>query len=54
MSRAAEGEAPVCLVIGPAGVGVHGADHEHPGPRPDRRYAELVGGPLDGRACCSA
>lgn len=27
---------------------VYGADHEHPDPRPDRRYAELVGGPLDG------
>ncbi|GGZ08965.1 hypothetical protein GCM10010300_61030 [Streptomyces olivaceoviridis] len=27
---------------------VYGADHDHPGPRPDRRYAELVGGPLDG------
>ncbi|MEE1797584.1 hypothetical protein PUR57_02605 [Streptomyces sp. JV176] len=27
---------------------VYGADHDHPGPRPDRCYAELVGGPLDG------
>ncbi|MFE1383409.1 hypothetical protein ACFW6S_31120 [Streptomyces sp. NPDC058740] len=27
---------------------VYGADHDHPGPRPDRDYAELVGGPLDG------
>ncbi|MGA5364228.1 hypothetical protein [Streptomyces purpurascens] len=27
---------------------VYGADHDHPGPRVDRRYAELVGGPLDG------
>ncbi|WPO76545.1 MULTISPECIES: hypothetical protein [unclassified Streptomyces] len=27
---------------------VYGADHDHPGPRPDRRYVELVGGPLDG------
>jgi hypothetical protein len=29
---------------------VYGADHEdpHPGPRPGREYAELVGGPLDG------
>ncbi|WP_435853051.1 helix-turn-helix domain-containing protein [Streptomyces lavendulocolor] len=36
------------------GSASNGADHEHPGPRPDRRYAELVGGPLDGRACCSA
>ncbi|WP_225828028.1 hypothetical protein [Streptomyces naphthomycinicus] len=27
---------------------VYGADHDQPGPRPDRRYAELVGGPLDG------
>lgn len=27
---------------------VYGADHDHPGPRPDRRYAELVGRPLDG------
>ncbi|MGW2108010.1 hypothetical protein [Streptomyces sp. NPDC001948] len=26
---------------------VYGADHDHPGPRPDRAYAELVGGPLD-------
>jgi len=26
----------------------HGADHDHPGPRPDRRCAELVGEPLDG------
>jgi hypothetical protein len=27
---------------------VYGADYDHPGPRPDRRYAELFGGPLDG------
>ncbi|MEU9413075.1 hypothetical protein AB0E08_46290 [Streptomyces sp. NPDC048281] len=29
---------------------VYGADHDDPdpGPRPDRSYAELVGGPLDG------
>ncbi|MGW7824900.1 hypothetical protein ACWGLF_44355 [Streptomyces puniciscabiei] len=27
---------------------VYGADYDHPGPRPDRHYAELVGGPLDG------
>ncbi|MFH9672137.1 hypothetical protein ACH4L5_07615 [Streptomyces sp. NPDC017405] len=27
---------------------VYGADHDQPGPRPGRRYAELVGGPLDG------
>ncbi|MEU1466320.1 hypothetical protein ABZ467_38120 [Streptomyces sp. NPDC005727] len=27
---------------------VYGADHEHPGPVPGQRYAELVGGPLDG------
>ncbi|MFF1377572.1 hypothetical protein [Streptomyces sp. NPDC058308] len=27
---------------------VYGQDHEHPGPRPGRRYVELVGGPLDG------
>ncbi|CAK7286177.1 hypothetical protein ACNFR7_11770 [Streptomyces sp. RM1] len=27
---------------------VYGHDHDDPGPRPDRRYAELVGGPLDG------
>jgi len=27
---------------------VYGADHDHPGPQPGRRYAELVGGPLDG------
>ncbi|MEW1864437.1 hypothetical protein AB0399_29405 [Streptomyces sp. NPDC088194] len=29
---------------------VYGADHEDPdpGPRPGRRYVELVGGPLDG------
>jgi hypothetical protein len=25
---------------------VYGTDH--PGPRPDRRYAELIGGPMDG------
>ncbi|MEU6245810.1 hypothetical protein [Streptomyces sp. NPDC047024] len=27
---------------------VYGADHDQPGPRPDRHYAELVGGPLEG------
>lgn len=27
---------------------VYGADYDHPGPRPGRLYAELVGGPLDG------
>lgn len=27
---------------------VYGADHEKAGPRPDRAYAQLVGGPLDG------
>ncbi|MEW2515588.1 hypothetical protein [Streptomyces sp. NPDC046870] len=27
---------------------VYGADPDQPGPRPGRRYAELVGGPLDG------
>ncbi|MFF2431625.1 hypothetical protein [Streptomyces mirabilis] len=27
---------------------IYGADHEHPGPKPGRSYAELVGGPLDG------
>lgn len=27
---------------------VYGADNDHPGPRPHRDYAELVGGPLDG------
>lgn len=27
---------------------VYGADHDAPGPRPGRRYTELVGGPLDG------
>ncbi|MEV5440631.1 hypothetical protein AB0K80_32200 [Streptomyces sp. NPDC052682] len=27
---------------------VYGADHDDPGPRHGRRYAELVGGPLDG------
>ncbi|MEW2252620.1 hypothetical protein ACFW6K_31590 [Streptomyces sp. NPDC058733] len=27
---------------------VYGADHEDAAPRPGRRYAELVGGPLDG------
>ncbi|WP_286260447.1 hypothetical protein [Streptomyces graminofaciens] len=26
----------------------HDADDPHPGPRPGRAYAELVGGPLDG------
>ncbi|MEU9593698.1 hypothetical protein ACGF7W_24965 [Streptomyces sp. NPDC048219] len=27
---------------------VYGADHDNPGPRPGRAYAQLVGGPLDG------
>ncbi|MFF0383025.1 hypothetical protein [Streptomyces sp. NPDC004286] len=27
---------------------VYGAEFDHPGPRSDRCYAELVGGPLDG------
>ncbi|MFJ2217803.1 hypothetical protein ACIQVO_36710 [Streptomyces sp. NPDC101062] len=27
---------------------VYDGDRDHPGPRPDRCYAELVGGPLDG------
>lgn len=27
---------------------VYGADHDDAGPRPDRAYAQLVGGPLDG------
>ncbi|MFG2357403.1 hypothetical protein [Streptomyces sp. NPDC048521] len=27
---------------------VYGADPGHPGPLPNRRYVELVGGPLDG------
>ncbi|MGC9438325.1 hypothetical protein [Streptomyces sp. WG5] len=27
---------------------VYGADHDNPGPRPGRVYAQLVGGPLDG------
>ena len=27
---------------------IYGADHDHPGAKPGRRYAELVGGPLDG------
>ena len=27
---------------------VYGQDHDRPGPRPGRQYAELVGGPLDG------
>ncbi|MBQ0826398.1 hypothetical protein [Streptomyces tagetis] len=27
---------------------VYGADHEDPGPRAGRDYAQLVGGPLDG------
>lgn len=27
---------------------VYGQDHDRPGPRPGQRYAELVGGPLDG------
>ncbi|MEU6540933.1 hypothetical protein [Streptomyces sp. NPDC047000] len=26
---------------------VYGTDHDHPGPRPGRRCAGLVGGPLD-------
>jgi hypothetical protein len=27
---------------------IYEADHNHPGPKPGRSYAELVGGPLDG------
>jgi hypothetical protein len=27
---------------------IYGTDHDHPGPKPGRSYAELVGGPLDG------
>ncbi|MFH8617417.1 hypothetical protein ACH4E8_20395 [Streptomyces sp. NPDC017979] len=27
---------------------VYGADHDSPGPRPGRDYAQLVAGPLDG------
>ncbi|MFH8442973.1 hypothetical protein ACH4D3_17295 [Streptomyces sp. NPDC018026] len=27
---------------------VYGADHDNPGPRAGRVYAQLVGGPLDG------
>ncbi|MER7194484.1 hypothetical protein [Streptomyces flaveolus] len=27
---------------------VYGADHDNPGPRAGRAYAQLVGGPLDG------
>ncbi|MFC7815692.1 hypothetical protein ACFUTR_13740 [Streptomyces sp. NPDC057367] len=27
---------------------VYGAEHDDPGPRPGRAYAQLVGGPLDG------
>ncbi|MGW2050846.1 hypothetical protein ACWCPF_37605 [Streptomyces sp. NPDC001858] len=27
---------------------IYGTDHDHPGPKPGRNYAELVGGPLDG------
>lgn len=27
---------------------VYGTDRDHPGPRPDRRYAELVAATLDG------
>ncbi|WP_331753517.1 hypothetical protein OG440_40110 (plasmid) [Streptomyces sp. NBC_00637] len=27
---------------------VYGAEHDDPGPRSDRAYRELVGGPLDG------
>ncbi|MFJ4621273.1 hypothetical protein [Streptomyces sp. NPDC088812] len=27
---------------------VYGADHDDASPRPDRAYAQLVGGPLDG------
>ncbi len=26
---------------------IYGADHDHPGPKPGRSYAELLGGPLD-------
>jgi hypothetical protein len=27
---------------------IYGTDHDHPGPKPGRSYAELVGRPLDG------
>lgn len=27
---------------------IYGTDHDHPGPKQGRSYAELVGGPLDG------
>jgi hypothetical protein len=27
---------------------IYATGHEHPGPKPGRSYAELVGGPLDG------
>ncbi|MCX5097244.1 hypothetical protein OOK36_53040 [Streptomyces sp. NBC_00365] len=33
---------------------IYGADHDHPGPKPGRSYAELVGGPLDGLLLFSA
>ncbi|MFJ5879137.1 hypothetical protein ACIQD1_30975 [Streptomyces sp. NPDC093088] len=32
-----------------AGRCVYGSDHDDPGPIPGHRYAELVGGPLDGQ-----
>ncbi|MGW2672486.1 helix-turn-helix domain-containing protein [Streptomyces sp. NPDC001272] len=48
LSRAAEGEAPVCLVIGPAGVGktalvLHWAHHGRAGFPDGRLYANLRG-----------
>ncbi|MEU8465143.1 helix-turn-helix domain-containing protein [Streptomyces sp. NPDC029003] len=48
LSRAAEGEAPVCLVIGPAGVGktalvLHWAHHGRAGFPDGRLYADLRG-----------
>ncbi|MFG2622814.1 helix-turn-helix domain-containing protein [Streptomyces sp. NPDC048507] len=48
LSRAAEGEAPVCLVIGPAGVGktalvLHWAHHGRSGFPDGRLYADLRG-----------
>ncbi|MFM9700602.1 hypothetical protein [Streptomyces europaeiscabiei] len=36
-------------MIPPAGSTTpYATDHDHPGPKPGRSYAELVGGPLDG------
>ncbi|MFJ6252000.1 MULTISPECIES: NB-ARC domain-containing protein [unclassified Streptomyces] len=48
LSRAAEGEAPVCLVVGPAGVGktalvLHWAHHSPAGFPDGRLYADLRG-----------